>query len=137
MENIINKKLYLEVKNEIINKYPKHSAYRSMLIQKLYKEKGGLYKDNKNKNLNRWLDEKWINVDQYLNNNKIVKCGDNKYIKKSACRPLIRINKKTPTTIQELLNKFNKKDIIEVVNQKNKDPQNKILLWNKLKIINK
>lgn len=137
MDNILNKELYINVKNDIIKLYPKHSAYRSMLIQKEYKKRGGTYKDMFDKNLNRWLKEKWINVNEYINNNKIVKCGDEKYKKNSACRPLIRVNKDTPITIKELLNKYDKDQINKVIKIKNKDPQNKILLWNKLQVINK
>jgi len=41
--NVLNKKLYAEVKKEIIKKMPKSSAYRSGLIVKTYKERGGTY----------------------------------------------------------------------------------------------
>ena len=42
-----NKKLYEEVKKEIYAKYPKHSAYRSGLLVKEYKERGGGYSGRK------------------------------------------------------------------------------------------
>ena len=38
-----NKKLYEEVKNEIYRRYPQHSAYRSGLLVKEYKARGGEY----------------------------------------------------------------------------------------------
>lgn len=34
----LNKELYLKVKKEVYKKYPKHSAYRSGLLVKKYKE---------------------------------------------------------------------------------------------------
>ena len=56
-------KHYEEVKDEIYKKYPKHSAYRSGLLVKEYKERGGEYigKKNKSSGLNRWFKEKWVN----------------------------------------------------------------------------
>ena len=43
-----NKKLYEKVKDEIYKEYPKHSAYRSSLLVKTYKAKGGEYIGKKN-----------------------------------------------------------------------------------------
>ena len=47
MSEPANKKLYEKVKDEIYKKYPKHSAYRSGLLVKSYKEAGGTYKGKK------------------------------------------------------------------------------------------
>ena len=54
-----NTKLYEQVKNEIYKKNPVHSAYRSALLVKTYKERGGTYKgkENKSSGLNRWFSE--------------------------------------------------------------------------------
>ena len=41
-----NKKLYEKVKDEIYKEYPKHSAYRSGLLVKEYKKRGGEYIGN-------------------------------------------------------------------------------------------
>jgi len=43
-----------------IKKNPLHSAYRSALLVKTYKERGGTYKgkENKSSGLNRWFREK-------------------------------------------------------------------------------
>ena len=38
-----DKKLYEKVKAEIYKKYPTHSAYRSGLLVKEYKNRGGKY----------------------------------------------------------------------------------------------
>jgi hypothetical protein len=138
--------LYNQVKDIIIEINPKHSAYRSMLIQKKYKEvfedlypnkQPYLNKKPKKDKLNRWLDEQWINVYAYLNENKIIRCGSSEYVEFSACRPLIRVNKKTPITIKELLDKFGKDKLNELIKIKNKDPQNLILRWKDGKIIKK
>lgn len=108
-----------------------------MLIQKKYKELGGKYKIKKDKNLKRWLDEEWINAYAYINQNKIVKCGDKDYKTKSACRPLKRVSEKTPLTIKEVLKIHGKKKLNELISKKNKDPSNIILSWKNGKIINK
>ena len=52
----LNIELYNRVKEEIYKKYPVHSAYRSGLIVKTYKQLGGEYsgKKNKNEGLSRW-----------------------------------------------------------------------------------
>jgi len=56
-----NKKLYEKVKKEIYTKIPKHSAYRSGLLVKEYKKRGGTYigKKENDKGLSRWFREKW------------------------------------------------------------------------------
>jgi hypothetical protein len=93
--------LYNKVKKEISEKY-KHSAYRSGLIVKKYKEeylkkykKDDAYIGEKPKlsNLQRWFLEEWRNQRGeigYKYNNDIY-------------RPTIRINKDTPITFNELM----------------------------------
>jgi len=93
--------LYNKVKKEISEKY-KHSAYRSGLIVKKYKEeylkkykKDDAYIGEKPKlsNLQRWFLEEWKNQRGeigYKYNNDIY-------------RPTIRINKDTPITFNELM----------------------------------
>ncbi len=94
-----DKELYEKIKKEITNKY-KPSAYRSGLLVKKYKEE--YYKkhknnnaysgDRQNSNLKRWFNEKWTN-----------QRGEIGYKNKGDIyRPTIRINSKTPTTINEL-----------------------------------
>ena len=89
-----DKKLYEQVKKEIYAKYPQHSAYRSGLLVKEYKKRGGAYigKENQSKGLNRWFKEKWKTQD-----------GKIGYKNKSDIyRPTVRVNKDTPTTHKEL-----------------------------------
>jgi hypothetical protein len=95
-------KLYDSVKKNIYTKYPKHSAYRSGLLVKKYKEifktKYGSgkspYKGNKPKltGLTRWFKEEWKSD-----------TGKTGYTSKSSVyRPTKRITSQTPKTFDEL-----------------------------------
>jgi hypothetical protein len=99
-----NKDLYEKVKKEVYKKYPKHSAYRSGLLVKKYKEEGGTYSGEKNKGtLGRWFKEEWKNQD-----------GKTGYKKKGdVYRPTKRITKDTPKTFKELGKKKVKKAMKE------------------------
>ena len=67
----VDKKLYNKTKSYIFKKYPKHSAYRSGILVKKYKnrftKKYGNKKNpyigekSKKKGLSRWFKEKWVN----------------------------------------------------------------------------
>lgn len=90
-----NPKLYEDVKDFIMSRYKKNSAFASGAIVKEYKRRGGKYKeDGKEKNLERWFDEKWIDI-----NPLIGITDDNAY---PVFRPTKRVNKKTPTLVQEI-----------------------------------
>lgn len=114
----------------------KSSIYRSSRIVSLYKKLGGLIKSPKKsqkKGLNRWFKEKWIQVVPYLEKGTIIECGG-KHLSKSpgkSCRPLHRITKDTPITINELLKLHQKKDIIKVAKRKERFPSKRIL-WKTL-----
>jgi hypothetical protein len=92
--------LYDKIKKDISDKY-KHSAYRSALIVKKYKEeyvkkynRDDAYIGDKPKlsNLQRWFLEDWKN-----------QRGETGYkYKTDIYRPTIRINNDTPTTFNEL-----------------------------------
>jgi hypothetical protein len=92
--------LYDKIKKDISDKY-KHSAYRSGLIVKKYKEeyvkkynRDDAYIGDKPKlsNLQRWFLEDWKN-----------QRGETGYkYKTDIYRPTIRINNDTPTTFDEL-----------------------------------
>ena len=89
-----DKKLYEKVKEEIYNKYPKHSAYRSGLLVKEYKSRGGKYigKENDSTGLNLWFRSEWKN-----------QRGETGYkYKSNVYRPTVKVNKNTPTTFKEL-----------------------------------
>tara|TARA_Y100000114_G_C11704662_1_gene300283 strand:- start:648 stop:1004 length:357 start_codon:yes stop_codon:yes gene_type:complete len=94
MSEPADKELYERVKKEIYRKYPKHSAYRSGLLVKEYKARGGKYLGvkPKKKGLTRWFKEDWRN-----------QRGQVGYSKKGdVYRPTKRITKDTPTTFKEL-----------------------------------
>jgi hypothetical protein len=83
--------------------YMKNGIYKNSVMIKYMKDHG--YKIKKsNDGMNQWFQEDWINVDQYLKGN-IVPCGrkSTKTGKYPTCRPLKRINSKTPPTIGELV----------------------------------
>tara|TARA_B100001094_G_C17921822_1_gene666303 strand:- start:407 stop:778 length:372 start_codon:yes stop_codon:yes gene_type:complete len=105
----VDKKLYNKTKRYIFKKYPKHSAYRSGILVKKYKnlfttkygKKKSPYigKKSKKKGLKRWFKEKWTNPR-----------GEIGYKYKSDIyRPNKRITKKTPKTHRELTRKRIKK----------------------------
>ena len=89
-----NPQLYSRVKRDIIREYPIHSAYRSGLIVRRYKELGGGYNGPKptKTGLIRWFKEDW-------------KSDTGRYgytSKSSVYRPTKRITKDTPKTFSEL-----------------------------------
>ena len=137
MDKAIDKKLYNEVKEDAKQKFKRYpSAYASMWIQKEYQKRGGKYKgkylQSTNKNLNRWLDEQWIQILPLFKDGKIVKCGeDNKDTK--VCRPIVRIDKNTPITIQEILELHSVEDIVKLAEKKNNDMDGRIISWKTLK----
>lgn len=88
-----NMTLYNKIKARVIKRIPKHSAYRSGIIVKEYKEAGGKYSGDKSKGkLGRWFKEEWKN-----------QRGGQGYKKKGDIyRPTKRISKDTPATHKEL-----------------------------------
>jgi len=123
MEKATNKNLYQEVSDRADTIYKRPGLYKSAYIQKEYQKQGGKYKGDKpdkTKGIQRWLlNEQWIEVTQYLKDNKKVKCGTSEKSGK-ACRPLIRVNKNTPITIPELLKLHSKEKLLKLIKQKEK-----------------
>lgn len=99
--------LYNKIKKQMYKKYPKHSAYRSGIIVKKYKEeyekkynnKNAYTNSKKNGTLNRWFKEVWVNESGKVGYDK----------KNTLYRPKYRITKDTPITWKEL--NLNKKEI--------------------------
>jgi hypothetical protein len=95
MPEPINKDLYANVKKKIMASYKKNSAFASGAIVKEYKRLGGKYKeDGKSRPLERWFDEKWIDINPVIG----VK-NDKAY---PVFRPTIKVNSKTPTILQDI-----------------------------------
>ena len=100
----VDMKLYELIKIRVYKDIPKHSAYRSGILEQKYKNAfkkkyGGKNpytgKKTKKKGLSRWFSEKWVN-----------QRGDIGYKYKSDIyRPSKRITKKTPITHTELSKK--------------------------------
>lgn len=105
----------------------KNSAYRSMALAKQGKTK------ERDGNLKRWLNEKWINLTPYATGlikyiKDSPKCGDsskNPKGQKSICRPLKKVSQKTP----KLATEYTKKQIQKALSIKNKGG---VIQWNKL-----
>ena len=105
-----DKALYQKAKNKYSSM--KHSAYKSGLIVKYYKELyAQKYKSNdaysgtknKNKGLSKWFKEDWQTQD-----------GKKEYSKKGdVFRPTKKVSKDTPTTYKELTKKQVRDAIIE------------------------
>ena len=104
MPIVNDENLYEKVKKMADQIYKKSSAYKSGYIVKKYKELGGTYSDDKqSKELKRWFEAKWINI----NPNK------NQY---PVYRPTIRVNKDTPLTVSEI----DKKQLQQLIKLKQK-----------------
>tara|TARA_B110000211_G_scaffold221781_2_gene269805 strand:- start:5728 stop:6153 length:426 start_codon:yes stop_codon:yes gene_type:complete len=133
--NIINKKIYEQAKKIADDTYERHSVYKSMYIQKVYKDLGGKYK-NKIKNVNsttRWLKEEWIQVIPYLTKGEKIVCGKNNK-KNKVCRPFKRVDKHTPITIKELEKKYTKQKLLTLARAKNKNMDGRVF-WKTGKFI--
>lgn len=116
-DNIINVSLYREAIKIANETYKRKSAYKSMFIVKKYKQLGGKYKDEKNKeqSTKKWVNEEWIQIRPYVKEGKKIKCGFGDNAK--ACRPLKGDN----ITMEEIIKKFGSKKVLELTNKKIKD----------------
>jgi hypothetical protein len=100
--------LYDRVKKEITERVPQHSLYRSALIVKEYKRRGGTYRDGQSRGITKWFKENWLSANDFLRGNK-VKCGDNNAEKWDEY-PLCYAEKRLKTfTKDELRNLIDKK----------------------------
>jgi len=129
MDRANNKELYMKVKAKADTIYARPGLYKSAYIQKEYQRLGGTYKGpkpDKNKGVQRWLSgENWIEMMPYLKDNKKVQCGITPN-KGKACRPLNKVNDKTPITIPELLKIHTKEKLIKLVSQKERDMNGRV-----------
>lgn len=105
---ILDKDIYEKAKKIIYNQYKKPSAYRSGALVKKYKELGGRYSNEPNKNetsLKRWFNEEWRDINPMKTKTSY-----------PVYRPTKRISNKTPLTVQEI----DKKDLIMKSKEKQK-----------------
>lgn len=109
---IVDKKLYEMVRDHVHQSVPKHSAFRSMQVMKMYKDNGGTFKrkNSKSGRLQNWRSELWKNLSPYaLGYVDSIKdcpsCGTKHQFQKdfnipSICRPTKKINDSTPKLAQ-------------------------------------
>ena len=107
----LNIDLYNKVKDYADGIYKKHSAYKSGFIVKTYKSLGGKYEGTDEKNLKRWFDEEWQDVNPLKTETSY-----------PVYRPTKRINENTPLTLDEI----DKENLIEqsIIKQKIKGKKN-------------
>lgn len=134
-DNIVNPALYRKAKQKADEVYKRHSAYKSMYIQKVYKDLGGKYTGKKNtKGVTRWNKEKWIQVVPFLLEGKRIACGEGQNPK--GCRPTVRMDKDTPITLPELVKKHGKKELLALAQKKRADMDRRVN-WENLSISGK
>ena len=75
--------------------------------------------------INKWYAEEWVQVVDYLQNGRKTQCGASNRSTK-ACRPLVRVDDKTPTTIPELLKIHSKKELISLARKKRRDMSGRV-----------
>ncbi len=128
-KNVVNKKLYLKAMDTVYPKYKRPSLYRSMALQKEYINLGGKYRGDNKQEGKKWLDEAWVQVVPFLESGKKIKCGEGAESK--GCRPTVRIDNKTPITINELIKKHGK-DKLLAFGKKKKANMNLRASWSSL-----
>lgn len=126
-ENVLNPDLYKKAKEESDEKFDeKTSAYKSMWMVKRYQELGGKYSTKKKEDdTGKWLREKWIQVIPFVTKNEQIICGSAIRDTK-ACRPLKKVDKKTPITLKEIIKKHGKEKVLELARKKNKDMKGRL-----------
>lgn len=104
----INEKLYEKIKNKVYQQIPKHSLYRSAIVQKEYQKQGGKYEDTKKKppmNIKKWFKQDWISLNDYVRGDTVA-CGANnakKYNEYPLCRPKAIAEQLTKTQIKKMI----------------------------------
>tara|TARA_Y100000114_G_C11760054_1_gene329026 strand:- start:2141 stop:2569 length:429 start_codon:yes stop_codon:yes gene_type:complete len=128
-DNVLNPELYLKARQIADKTYKKHGAYKNMFLVSEYKRLGGKYsgkKPDKKSGLSKWIKEEWIQVIPFLEKGEKIICGagDNK----KGCRPMKKLDSKTPITLQELIKIHGKEKLLKLAKEKRKD-MNKRINW--------
>lgn len=123
-----NPLLYEKIKKNVYETNPVHSAYRSMMISKIYKGMGGTWSGKEEGKTKIWLKQNWLSVNDYYRG-KEVKCGASDTMKKYNEYPLCR-----PKALIEKLNKDQMKKLIEAKKDKNPVQAEKVLNTKKYNI---
>tara|TARA_R110002096_G_scaffold97890_1_gene218142 strand:+ start:330 stop:893 length:564 start_codon:yes stop_codon:yes gene_type:complete len=123
-DNVLDPDLYREAQAQANESYSEHSAYKSMFLVRMYKKLGGEYakptkKNPRKEKLDTWLDEEWIQITPYLEEKEKVPCGRTEFKEPNACRPLKNISGKPKNaTIQNIIDKFGKKEVMRLTKLK-------------------
>lgn len=129
-DNVLNPILYKKAKIIADKTYKRHSAYKSMFLVKTYKELGGKYSTDKTNDTGKWLKQKWVSVEDYING-RIIECGE-KSIGKNLCRPMYKQGDNI-LTVGEIVNKHGKTAIKNIIKKK-KANMDKYIDWKTLKL---
>lgn len=116
--------LYKKIKDKVRSKVKRWpSAYASGQVVQQYKaafekthgRRKQPYISSDGAHLTRWFKEKWVDLCNTVKG-KPTPCGKSPSSKANMypyCRPSVRVDKKTPMTVQELVKKFGKSKIAE------------------------
>jgi hypothetical protein len=120
-----------EIIKSRVDRWP--SAYASGQLVQLYKRMGGKYIGEKNSDLNRWYKEKWVNLAKpIIKGDDMVfeECGESNESDPlyPYCRPTIRVDKNTPETVDELIERIGYQGIANRVRKKQKIKDNRLLI---------
>ena len=109
-----NPELWARAKAKARSKFDVYpSAYANGWAAKWYKDQGGGWKKTKSKsddsskqsNLNRWFEEKWVDISKKDESGKHPPCGRSDADEKSGypkCRPSKRVSEETPETTKSM-----------------------------------
>jgi hypothetical protein len=109
----LDTELYNKTKEKVYSENPKHSLFRSAQVVKEYKKAGGEYDDEKKPKMNirKWFRQKWISLNDYYYNKKIVPCGssntEEKFNEYPLCRPLKIAESLKPEEMKKMIDKKN------------------------------
>ena len=122
--------LVKEYKKEFKKLYGNKSPYRQGSNTKKSKKSKKSKKNSRNSNLSRWFKEKWVNVCK-KKNNKYVPCGRKKSNIKNYpyCRPLVKVSRKTPQTVDEIKKKYGSKKLKDMCKKKNSKKNKKSMTY--------
>lgn len=105
--------LYEKIKEEVYKDIPKHSLFRSAQVVKRYKDAGGTYTGGKTRDgIQNWFKSKWISINDYYHDNKIVACGstdtESKYGEYPLCRPKEIVEKLSKDAMRKMIERKDK-----------------------------
>jgi len=129
-DDVLNPKLYRQAERKADETYKRNSLYKSAFLVKTYRELGGKYRDEKKKEkdsgVKKWFSQKWVSMGDFIEG-KITPCGrsQNDMRKFPACRPMKKQGEKI-LTAQEVLDKYGKTKIKNIIAKKRKNPNLRI-----------